>query len=246
MGRNSRLKKDRKIIRDNVDKMFKEAENETNEKEFFNKLSVVQNFDYLVQEDKSTKNNFMHKVILEKLRDMINNKVIVPGIEEKKNEFDKFIESKNIPNDISLRDLSLFSIYFKDKIMNIKTREDYKDSISYLNDNETVSKIMNIKKQNKELSDLSEDDSKFISDYILKINNVMEIVNNEIIDLGDKIMKKSKDFKIDEKNPSFEESIFSAYIISFNNNIFKLAVKEVEDYNKILDILKLNNSGDKK
>lgn len=246
MGRNSRLKKDRKIIRDNVDKMFKEAENETNEKEFFNKLSVVQNFDYLVQEDKSTKNNFMHKVILEKLRDMINNKVIVPGIKEKKNEFNKFIESKNIPNDISLRDLSLFSIYFKDKIMDIKTREDYKDSISYLNDNENVSKIMSIKKQNKELSDLSEDDSKFISDYILKINNVMEIVNNEIIDLGDKIMKKSKDFKIDEKNPSFEESIFSAHIISFNNNIFKLAVKEVEDYNKILDILKLNNSGDKK
>lgn len=249
MGRNSRLKKDRKLIRNNVDSLFKDAENEKDEKEFFKKLAVVQSFDYLVQEDKSTKNNFMHKMILDKLRNLINDRVIVPGIEEKKDEFNKIYEEKKIPDNISLRDLSLFSIYLKNKSLEIKDSEEYKNISKYLNDDEIVNKIMEIKKQNKEVSELKDEEKKFIADYMLQINKIMEIVNNKIIEIGDKIVTKSKDFKIDEKDVSFEETIFMAHITSFNNNIFKLAIKEIEDYNKVLDLLnKLlgNNNKDKK
>lgn len=237
MGRSSRLKKDRRIIRNNIDDLLKEAEIEKDEKKFFEKLSVVQNFDYLVQEDKLTKNNFMHKIILEKLRTLINNKVINPGIESNKERFDKIYQDKEIPSDISLRDLSLFSIYMNEKSLEIKKRNDYQEIISYLNDKEITKKILDIKIQNKEVSELTEDEKKFIADYVLQVNKVMEIVNNEVIAIGDKIVTKSKDFKIDDKDLTLEDSIFMAHITSFNNGIFKLAIKEVEEYNKVLEIL---------
>lgn len=237
MGKNSRLKKDRRIIREKIDIMIDGAEDAKTEEEFFDKISALERFDYLVQQDKETVNNYMHKVVFKRINDLFERKFIDPGIEENKERFDKIYENKDL-GDISFRDLSLFAIYMNEKVLEIKKKDNYKEVVDKLNDDDTVKEIMRIKNQNKEISELPDKDKELINNYVAEINKLIEMVNNEIVDIGDKIITKSKEFnKSNVDEVTFAESVFSAHIVAFNTKLFMPAVEEIEEYNKIVSIL---------
>lgn len=243
MGKNSRLKKDRGIIREKTNQLFQNAIDAKNEDEFFEKLTIVQNFDYLIQNDSKTKNKFIHKMIFDRIQELVVEKVINPGVEENKKKFEKFYNDKEIPEGLSLKNLALFAVYLKDKVYDIRNQENYKEITEKLNNKEIVDNILRIKKQQKEIKELNDEDKKAIYDYVAEVNKVMEIVNDEIIEIGDKVVKASEKFKETEKDLDFAGVIYSSYIVAYNNNCFIPAVKEIEQYNNVLKMLKFDEEG---
>lgn len=249
MGRSSKLKKDRRIIKDRVDKMFEDVQKETDEHMIFKKLGEIQNFNYLIKEDKDTENNYMYKIITKRISEYIVDNIMTKGIESNKERFDKIFQDKKFDDDISLRNVALFSMYLNEKAVEIRDYEQYKEAIEKLNETETSSKVVAIARRNrfKEIPDLKDDEKDLVVQQFTYINKVMEMLNNEIISIGNEIVDESKKYG-EIKNPTFEEAVYMSYVSAFVNGLFRKSVEEVENYNKILELLNnlLGNKSEKK